>query len=106
MHNGEICNLYSLPIIINMIKSRKMSWAGYVTNLGEKINAYNILVTKPESKRPLGRPRHSLENIKMYFKQIRFEDVDWFHQFRCKFQRRILVDLVRTFKFHKRQGIS
>jgi hypothetical protein len=26
--------------------------------MGEMINAYSILVGKPEVKRPLGRPRH------------------------------------------------
>jgi hypothetical protein len=34
--------------------------------MGEKRNAYGILVGKPEGKRPLGRPRHRLvDNIKM-----------------------------------------
>jgi hypothetical protein len=33
---------------------------------GEKINAYMILVGKPEGKRPLGRPRRrSVDNIKI-----------------------------------------
>jgi hypothetical protein len=37
---------------------------------GEKINAYMILVGKPERKRPLGRPRRKGENnIKMDFKR-------------------------------------
>jgi hypothetical protein len=34
--------------------------------LGEKRNAYKILVGIPEEKRPLGRPRRGLvDNIKM-----------------------------------------
>jgi hypothetical protein len=49
-----------------MIKSRRMRWAGHVTQMGEKRNAYMILVGKPEGKRPLGRPRcRWMENIKM-----------------------------------------
>jgi hypothetical protein len=39
-----------------MIKSRRMRWAGYVARMGEKQNAYRILVENPEGKRPLGRP--------------------------------------------------
>jgi hypothetical protein len=35
-----------------------MRWAGLVARMGEKRNAYGILVGKPEGKRPLGRPRH------------------------------------------------
>jgi hypothetical protein len=30
--------------------------AGHVARMGEKRNAYKILVGKPEGKRPLGRP--------------------------------------------------
>jgi hypothetical protein len=34
--------------------------------MGEKRNAYKIMVGKPEGKRPLGRPRHRvMDNIKM-----------------------------------------
>jgi hypothetical protein len=40
-----------------MIKSRRMRWARYVKRMGEKRNAYRILVEKPEGKRPLGKPR-------------------------------------------------
>jgi hypothetical protein len=52
--------------IIRMIKSRRMRWAGHVARLGEKMNAYRILVGKPEGKRPLKRSRRRWEdNIKM-----------------------------------------
>jgi hypothetical protein len=40
-----------------MIKPRKMRWEGHITRMGEKRNAYRILVVKPEGKTPLGRPR-------------------------------------------------
>jgi hypothetical protein len=56
LHNEELHNLYSSPSIIRVIKSRRMRWAGNVTRMGEKRNAYGILVGKPEGKRPLGRP--------------------------------------------------
>jgi hypothetical protein len=44
-----------------MIKSRRLRWAGYVARIGEKRNAYRILVEKPEGKRPLERPRSRWE---------------------------------------------
>jgi hypothetical protein len=43
----------------------------------EKRRAYKILVGKPEGKKPLGRFRCSWEdNVKMYLKEIRYEDTD------------------------------
>jgi hypothetical protein len=57
LYNEELYNLYSSPSIIRMIKSRRMRWAGHVARMGEKRNAYRILVGKPEGKRLLGRPR-------------------------------------------------
>jgi hypothetical protein len=40
-----------------MSKSRRMGLAGKVARMGEKRNAYRILVGKQEGKRPLERPR-------------------------------------------------
>jgi hypothetical protein len=56
MHNEEFHNLHSSSSIFRMIKSRRMIWAGHVACVGEKRNAYRILVGKPEEKGPLGRP--------------------------------------------------
>jgi hypothetical protein len=56
LRNKELHNLYSSPSIIRMIKSRRMRWAGHVARMGEKRNAYQILVGNPERKRPLGKP--------------------------------------------------
>jgi hypothetical protein len=49
-----------------MIKSRRMRWAGHIARMGEKRNAYRILVGKPEGKKSLGRARRRwVYNIKM-----------------------------------------
>ena len=46
--------------------------------LGEKTNAYRVLVGKTKRKGPLGRPRRKWEdNIEMDLNQIGWEDVDW-----------------------------
>jgi hypothetical protein len=55
LHNEGLYNFCSSPSIIRMIKSRRVRWAGHVARLGEKRNAYRILVGKPEGKRPLIR---------------------------------------------------
>jgi hypothetical protein len=52
LHNEKFHNLYSLSVIIRMIKSR-MRWAGRVIQM-ENRNACRILVGKPEGRRPLG----------------------------------------------------
>jgi hypothetical protein len=46
LHNEELHNLYTSPNIIRMINSRRVKWAGHVGRLGEKRNAYRILVGK------------------------------------------------------------
>jgi predicted ABC-class ATPase len=53
LHNEELDDLYSSPSIIRIIKSRRMRWVGHVARMGEKRNAYRLLV----GKRPLGRPK-------------------------------------------------
>jgi hypothetical protein len=57
LHNEELHDLYSLPIIIRIIIAWRMRWSWHVARIGEKRNAYRLLVGKPEGRRPLGRPR-------------------------------------------------
>jgi hypothetical protein len=57
LHNEELHDLYSSPDIIIIMKLRRMRWTGHVAGMGEKRNAYRLLVGKPEGKRSLGRPR-------------------------------------------------
>jgi hypothetical protein len=63
--------LYSSPNIKRMIKSRTLGWAGQVACMEEGRGAYRVLVSKPERRRPLVRPRHRwYDNIKMHFRQM------------------------------------
>jgi hypothetical protein len=83
LHNEELHNLYSLPNMIRMVKLRRMRWAGHVTRMGAKMDAYRILVGKPEEKRQLGRPRHKwVENIKMDLTEIGWDRMDWINRLR------------------------
>jgi hypothetical protein len=44
----------------------------------DKMNAYRLLVGKPEGKRPLGRPRRRrVDNIRMDLVEVGWGDVDW-----------------------------
>jgi hypothetical protein len=67
LYNEGLHNLYSLPGIIRMMKSRRIRWAGHVACLGDKGDAHGTSSGKPEGKRPLGRPRcRWKDNIKTY----------------------------------------
>jgi len=70
VHNEELRDLYSLPNIVRVVKSR-MRWAGHVARMGEGRGVHRVLVGKPEGKRQLGRTRRRLEeNIKMDLREV------------------------------------
>jgi hypothetical protein len=78
LDNEELRNLYSSPSIIRIIKSRRMRWAGHVARMGEKRNAYRLLVGKPDGKRPLGRRRRRwVDNIRMDLGKTGWDGVMW-----------------------------
>jgi hypothetical protein len=68
--------------------------------MGEVRGAYNILVGRPEGRRPLGRPRRRWEdNIMMDLREIGFWDVDWIHLARDRDTWRALVNTVMNLRF-------
>jgi hypothetical protein len=78
LHNEKLHNFYSSRNIIRIIKSRRMRRVGHETRVGEKRNAYKILVGKPEGMRPLGRPGRTWEDaIKMDLREILLGGIDW-----------------------------
>ena len=69
--NEELSDLYHLPHIVRVVKSRRMRWAGHVARMGQGRGVHRVLVEKPEGKRPLGRPRLRWEdNIKMDHQEV------------------------------------
>jgi hypothetical protein len=81
LHNEELRDLYSSASIIRIIKSRRLRWARRVARMGEKRNAYRLLVRKPEGKRALRRQRRRwVGNIKMDLGEIKWGSVDWIGQ--------------------------
>jgi hypothetical protein len=60
---------------------------------GEVRGAYNILIGRPEGRRPLGRPRCRWEdNIRMDLRETGFGDVDWIHWAQDRDRWRALVN--------------
>jgi len=66
-HNEELNDLYSSP---NIVRVRKMRWAGHVARMGEEREVYRVLVGKPEGKSPLGRPRRRWVDIRIDFQEV------------------------------------
>jgi len=92
-------NLYSLPNIVRVVKSRRMRRAGHVASMGEDRGVHRMLVGKPERKRPLGRPRHRWENnIKMDLQEVGGGRGDWMELAQDADRWRALVGTVRNFR--------
>jgi hypothetical protein len=67
--------------------------------LGEKRNAYMILVGKPEGKRPPGRFRLRWEDIiKMDFREIGWGGIDWIDLAQDRDQWKALVNTVMNLR--------
>jgi hypothetical protein len=95
LHNTELHDLYSSQSIIGIIKSRRMRWASHVARMGEKRNAYRLLVGKPDGKKPLGRPRRRwVYNIRMDLGEVGWGDVDWISLAKDRNRWRALVNSV------------
>jgi hypothetical protein len=63
--------------------------------MGEKRNAYRLLVGKPHGKRPLGRSRRRwVDNIKMELLEIGLDGVDWIALAQDRDKWRALVNAV------------
>jgi hypothetical protein len=53
LHNEEFQDLYSSPNIVQVIKSRRMRWAGHVAQMGQR-GMNRVLAGKPEGDPGIG----------------------------------------------------
>ena len=99
MHNEEINDFYSSPIIVRVIKSRRMRWAGDVALMGEERRVYRVFVGKPEGKKTLGRPRHGwVNNIRMDLQEVGCGYMDWIGLAQDRDRWRTLVSAVMNLR--------
>jgi hypothetical protein len=99
LHNEEPNDLYSLPNIVRVVKSRRISWAGHVARIGEERGVHRVLVGKPEGKRPLGRPRRRwADNIKMDVQEVVEGRGDWMELAQDRDRWRALVSKVKNLR--------
>jgi hypothetical protein len=86
-------------ILYEIIQTRRMRWAGHVAQIGEKLNAYRILVGMPEGKRPLGRSRRRwVDNIEIDLREIGWDGRDWIHLAQDRDPWRALVNAVMNLR--------
>jgi hypothetical protein len=82
--------------IVQVVKLRRMRWAGHVARMGEDRGVHRVLMGKPEGKRPLGRPRRRWENnIKMDLQEVGGGCGDWMELAQDRDRWRALVGTVR-----------
>ncbi|KAJ4441971.1 hypothetical protein ANN_11835 [Periplaneta americana] len=71
-----------------------LAWTGHVARMGESRNAYRMLVGRPEGKKPLWRPRRRLEeSIKIYLKEVGYDDGEWIDLAEDRDRWRAYIDL-------------
>ena len=105
LHNEKLSDLYCLPNIVRVVKTRRMRWAGNVARMGEGCTGFwwgNL-----SGKRPLGRPRLRWEdNIKMGLQEVGGGCEDWIELAQDRGRWQALVGTVMNLRVPKMRGIS
>ena len=105
--NEELSDLYSLPNNVQVVKSRRIRWAGHVACMGLGRGMHRVLVGKSEGKRPLERPRRRWEdNIKMDLQEVGGACGDWMELAEDRDRWRALVSTAMNLRVPKKRGIS
>jgi len=95
LHKEKLNDLYSSSIILRVIKSRRMRWAGHVAHMGEERGVYRVLLGKPEGRRPLGRPRRRwVYNNRIDLQEVECGYMDWIGLAQDRDRWRMLVSAI------------
>jgi hypothetical protein len=99
LHNEELNDLYSLPNIVRVVKSRRIRWTGHVARMAEERGVHRVFVGKSEGNRPLRRPRRRWEdNIKMDVQKVGGGRGDWMELAQDRNTWRALVSTVKNLR--------
>ena len=91
-----------VKLLLLVIKSSRLRWAGHVARMEEGRSAFKILTGKPTGKIPLGRPRHRWEdNIRMDLEEISTNAINWVDSAQDRDYWRALVNAALKPGFHK-----
>jgi hypothetical protein len=78
LHNKNNYALYSSPNIMQVIRSRRLRWAGHVAHMGEKRGACRALMGQPEGRKPLGKHRCRWgDSIKLDLRDVGGGGIHW-----------------------------
>ena len=99
LRNEELNDLYSLPNIVRVVKSRRMRWAGHVACMGEDRGVHRVLVRKSEGKRHWGDQDVDGRIILIWiFRKLEGGRGDWMELAQDRDGWRSLVGTVRNFR--------
>jgi hypothetical protein len=88
-----IAFIFHRILIVRVIKSRTLRWAGHVSRIGEGRAVYRVLVGRPKGNRPLGKPKLRWDDkIKMGLRDVGIDGANWIRVAHDRVQWRAFVN--------------
>jgi hypothetical protein len=98
LHNEELCALYFSPNTMQVIKLRRLRWAGHVARVGESTGACTVLTAKPYRRNHLKDPDLDGRIILQCTLKKWNEDIYWIDPDQGRDRWRALVNAAMNFR--------